>query len=91
MKLFDCTTFYDEELIIDLRLNMLNKYVHKFIICEANFSHSGRKKELNFEPKLSIENAVEDLCAAFESNLINESFTNDIYFNVQRLKNLKIK
>ena len=49
------------------------------------------KKELNFEPKLSIENAVEDLCAAFESNLINESFTNDIYFNVQRLKNLKIK
>ena len=56
MKLFDCTTFYDEELIIDLRLNMLNKYVHKFIICEANFSHSGRKKELNFDinkfPKL---------------------------------------
>ena len=49
MKLFDCTTFYDEELIIDLRLNMLNKYVHKFIICEANFSHSGRKKELNFD------------------------------------------
>ena len=49
MKLFDCTTFYDEELIIDLRLNMLNKYVHKFIICEANFSHSGREKELNLD------------------------------------------
>ena len=49
MKLFDCTTYYDEELIIDLRLNMLDHYVDKFIICEAKFSHSGRKKELNFD------------------------------------------
>ena len=49
MKLFDCTTYYDEELIIDLRLNMLNQYVDKFIICEAKFSHSGRKKKLNFD------------------------------------------
>ena len=32
MKLFDCTTYYDEELIIDLRLNMLDQYVDKFII-----------------------------------------------------------
>ena len=49
MKLIDCTTYYDEELIIDLRFNMLNQYVDKFIICEAKFSHSGRKKKLNFD------------------------------------------
>ncbi|MDA9178168.1 hypothetical protein N9O17_03435 [Candidatus Pelagibacter sp.] len=49
MKLFDCTTYYDEELILDLRFNMLNQYVDKFIVCEAKFSHSGRKKELNFD------------------------------------------
>ena len=49
MKIFDCTTFYDEELILDLRFNMLNKYVDKFIICEAKFSHSGRRKKLNFD------------------------------------------
>ncbi len=48
MKLFDCTTYYDEELILDLRLNMLDQYVDKFVICEAKFSHSGRKKKLNF-------------------------------------------
>ena len=48
------------------------------------------KKELNFEPKLTIENAVKDLCTAFKNNLIKESFNNDIYFNVQRIKNLKI-
>ena len=49
MRLIDCTTYYDEELIIDLRFNMLNKYVDKFIICEAKFSHSGREKKLNFD------------------------------------------
>ena len=49
------------------------------------------KKELNFEPKLTIENAVEDLCEAFEKKLIENSFVNDIFFNVQRLKNLNIK
>ncbi len=49
MKIFDCTTYYDEELILDLRFNMLNEYIDKFIICEAKFSHSGRKKKLNFD------------------------------------------
>ena len=48
------------------------------------------KKELNFNPKLTIKNAVVDLCEAFKNNLIINSFTNDIYFNVARLKNLKI-
>ena len=48
------------------------------------------KKELNFQPKLTIENAVEDLCNAFKENLIDNSFDNDLYHNVKRLKNLKI-
>ena len=30
MKLFDCTTYYDEEMILDLRFNMLNQYIDKF-------------------------------------------------------------
>jgi beta-1,4-mannosyl-glycoprotein beta-1,4-N-acetylglucosaminyltransferase len=49
MKIFDCTTFFDENLMIDVRLNILNKYVDKFIIVEAKFSHSGKKKKLNFK------------------------------------------
>ena len=49
MKIFDCTTYYDEELILDLRFNMLNDYVDKFVVCEANFSHAGKKKKLNFD------------------------------------------
>ena len=49
MKVFDCTLYYDEDLILDARLNILNKYIDKFIICEASFTHSGRKKKLNFD------------------------------------------
>lgn len=49
MKIFDCTTYYDEELIIDLRFNILNEYVDKFIVCEAKFSHAGKEKKLNFD------------------------------------------
>ena len=34
MKIYDCFMFYDEDLVIDLRLNILNKYVNEFIIVE---------------------------------------------------------
>lgn len=51
MKLFDCTLYYDEDLILEARLNILNKYFDKFIICEANYTHSGEKKKLNFDIK----------------------------------------
>jgi len=49
MKIFDCTTFYSEDLMLDVRFNILNPYVHKFIIVESIYSHSGRKKKLNFD------------------------------------------
>ena len=41
--------FYDEDLVIDLRLNILNEYVHKFVIVESKFTHSGKKRELLFD------------------------------------------
>ena len=49
MKLFDCTLYYDEDLILETRLNILDKYFDKFIICEAKYTHSGREKKLNFD------------------------------------------
>ena len=48
MKIYDCTTFYSEKMMLDLRFNILNKHVHKFIIVESSFSHSGEKKIFNF-------------------------------------------
>ena len=41
--------FFDEEMILDLRLNVLNKYVDKFVITEATYLHSGKPKKLIFD------------------------------------------
>jgi len=41
--------FYDEDLVADLRLNILNEYVDEFIIVESKFTHSGEKRELLFD------------------------------------------
>ena len=41
--------YFDEDLLLDLRLNMLSKYVKKFIITEATYTHKGAKKKLQFD------------------------------------------
>ena len=47
------------------------------------------KRALGFAPTHSIEDAVRDLCTAFKQGLIPDSFTDDRYYNVKRLKRLK--
>ena len=49
MKIYDCFMFFDEEMLLDLRLNILNKYVDKFVITEATYMHSGKPKKLIFD------------------------------------------
>ena len=49
MKIYDCITYFDEPMLFDLRLNILDKYVDKFIVIEAKHTHSGIVKKLNFE------------------------------------------
>ena len=51
MKIYDCFMFFDEEMLLDLRLNIMDKYVDKFVITEATYSHSGSAKKLNFDIK----------------------------------------
>ena len=51
MNIYDCFMYFDEDLLLDLRLNILNKYVKKFIITEASYAHNGSKKKLNFDIK----------------------------------------
>lgn len=50
MKIFDCFMYFDEDLVLDLRLNILNKYVDFFVIVESKFTHKGDKRELKFNP-----------------------------------------
>ena len=49
MKIFDCFQYFDEDIILDLRLNTLNDTVDKFVIVENLFMHSGKEKKKNFD------------------------------------------
>ena len=49
MNVYDCFMYFDEDLLLDLRLNILNKYVDKFVITESKYLHSGKEKKLNFD------------------------------------------
>ena len=51
MKIYDCFQFFDEEMLLDLRLNVMNQYVDKFVITEATYMHNGKTKKLNFDIK----------------------------------------
>ena len=48
MKYYDCFMYHDEDLILDIRLNTLNKFIDKFVIVESKFDHQGNEKKLNF-------------------------------------------
>ncbi len=48
MKIFDCFMYFDEEVVLDVRLNSLDKYVDYFVIVESNFTHKGDRRDLKF-------------------------------------------
>ena len=49
MNIYDCFMYFDEDLLLDIRLNTLNNYVSKFVITEATYTHNGAKKKLKFD------------------------------------------
>ena len=51
MKIFDCFMYFDEDVVLDVRLNFLNHYVDKFIIIESEYNHRGEKRQPKFDNK----------------------------------------
>ena len=51
MNIYDCFMYFDEDLLLDLRLNILNDKVKKFVIAESTYLHSGKQKKLKFDFK----------------------------------------
>ena len=49
------------------------------------------KKHLNFRTKFTIEDAVKDLKKAFEEETLKNPLNNDLYFNIKRMNNIKLK
>ena len=78
MKIIDCTTYYSEDLMLDIRFNILNEFVDKFIIVESKFSHSGEQKKLNFDINKfqKFKDKIEYLIIENEPNGIIENIEN---------------
>ena len=51
MKIYDCFSYLDEDLLLNLRLNILNSYVDYFVIIEGNKTWQNNPKKLNFDIK----------------------------------------
>ena len=47
-KVFDCVTFFQENLQMELRFSILNEVVDKFVVCESIYDHRGKSKKINF-------------------------------------------
>ena len=48
MKVYDCFMYFDEEVVLELRLNILDSFVDYFVIIESNFTHKGDERKLHF-------------------------------------------
>jgi len=48
-KIYDCITFFKENLLTNTRFEILNDVVDYFVICESEYDHNGDKKEINFK------------------------------------------
>ena len=48
MAIYDCFQYFNEDHIVDLRMNILNEHVDYFIISESNKTHQGKDKKINF-------------------------------------------
>ena len=48
MAVYDCFQYFNEDHVVDLRLNILDNQVDYFVISESTRTHQGRRKKLNF-------------------------------------------
>tara|TARA_B100001057_G_scaffold483054_1_gene559292 strand:- start:47 stop:847 length:801 start_codon:yes stop_codon:yes gene_type:complete len=51
MAIYDCFQYFNEDHIVDLRLNILDKFVDYFVVSESTKTHQGKSKKLNFDVK----------------------------------------
>ena len=51
-KIYDCITFFQENLQAELRFNILDDVVDQFIVCESRYDHRGLEKSINFDKNI---------------------------------------
>ena len=84
MKIIDTTTYFEEKMMMEIRFNILNDYVDYFIVSESTFTHTGRKKKINFNPSdyPNFKNKIIHLVLDKEPENIKKIDNND-YLNIR--------
>ena len=79
MKIFDCFMYFDEDLILDLRLNCLNKFVDQFIIVESIYNHNGGERKPLFDIKKfeKFKNKIKYILVEDEPSNLKEILDHD--------------
>ncbi|KSX65009.1 hypothetical protein APT89_04375 [Enterobacter sp. 50588862] len=49
MMIYDCFLYYDEDMLLDIRLNTLADVIDRFVIVESTHTFTGKKRQLNFD------------------------------------------
>ncbi len=77
MAIYDCFQYFDEDHMVDLRLNILNEHVDYFVISESTKTHQGKTKKINFNvnnfPK--FKNKIKLIIADFKDDINFEKHT----------------
>ena len=70
MAIYDCFQYFNEDHVVDLRLNILDKYVDYFIISESTKTHQGERKKLNFNIQnfSKFKNKIKYIVADFDKD-----------------------
>ena len=95
MKIFDCFMYFDEDLILDVRLNSLDENIDYFVIVESKFTHKGEKRNLKFDYKnfpkfkdkiiyLIYDNEPTEIKKINDSDTENEKTTKYIFNAIYR-------
>ena len=79
MKIFDCFMYFDEEIILDLRLNILDDFVDYFVIVESTYNHKGQKRDLKFNLNKFLQFKKKIIYIVYDEKPkgIHEIFDND--------------
>lgn len=71
-KVVDCFPYFNEREILELRVRLLENYVDKFIIVDANYTHSGEPKEYTLRKTIDELDLPRDKIEIIELDLSEE-------------------
>ena len=77
MAIYDCFQYFNEDHIVDLRFNILDKHVDYFVISESTKTHQGKEKKLNFNIKnfLKYKSKIKYIVADYKKKIDFDNHT----------------